>query len=434
MNVTLNLGGSGEGFGIVQLGGHDYGSNSLGVWLSGNVRMGLSDTVSGDLSGVGVFDARLSPDDMKLAKEIHRRLCKAAEDGPVHEVRVVEPSAIYDVDCIRDGKLINKTAKMYELPEELFNLMHRFNSSMTQYLPDARTVVKLDVRVARVERAAERFRVSIEFRNGGPNAISFRRPDDLEPDQGDRLNVQGSLAGGSVFWETNLAGATPVDASDISGKKITTPGGRVVTYVTVAPYSSLVFEFDVLPKLKIPHGLYSFNLVAALDASAPDVAPSLGFVDFHSDYQHPCRVTFDRDYPSTPEEWKDFESRKAKEVSALPTGAMVAESGYYRMVSVFGPRSQFVTRLEAGKAAPRLDANNWDTWEWEADLARSTICKPADACTREGIWVLRKMADYVPKATDETHESYTRRVRTGDSFPSLNVPGTSKLYWEWLGV
>jgi hypothetical protein len=42
--------------------------------------------------------------------------------------------------------------------------------------------------------------------------------------------------------------------------------------------------------------------------------------------------------------------------------------------------------------------------------------------------------EYVPKPTDETITSYTRRVRMGEAFPALNVADASKLYWEWLGA
>ncbi|SAL84238.1 hypothetical protein AWB74_06870 [Caballeronia arvi] len=85
----LNVGGSGEGFGITRLGGHQHGSNSLGVWLSGAIRLGLSDTVSFEnYHGVGVVDAKLSRDELIDAKEIHRQLCAASINGPVHEVPV----------------------------------------------------------------------------------------------------------------------------------------------------------------------------------------------------------------------------------------------------------------------------------------------------------------------------------------------------------
>src|ERR1700761_8789191 len=71
---VLNRGGTGEGFGIIEMGGHNFGSNSIGVWLSGTVRIALMDTISDDLSGIGIFDARLSSDELKQAKDIHNQL------------------------------------------------------------------------------------------------------------------------------------------------------------------------------------------------------------------------------------------------------------------------------------------------------------------------------------------------------------------------
>ncbi|KAK42974.1 hypothetical protein BG58_37135 [Caballeronia jiangsuensis] len=173
-----------------------------------------------------------------------------------------------------------------------------------------------------------------------------------------------------------------------------------------------------------------------MDASAPDVAPSLGYVDFHSDYKSPYRIPFDHDFPSTPEEWKDFETRKAKEVSFLTPGATVAESGYYRAASIAGTRDQFVRKFEQGTAAPDLDFQRWDRWEWEADLARATVCKPGDTCPREGRWILRAKDYSYGSKGDLTYPQYQQRFRMGEPVPARDLANVdaSRLFWEWLSA
>lgn len=437
--TSINVRSSGEGFGVSRLGGHDYGTNTLGVWLDGQIRIALSDTVNrGNVSGIGIFDAQLSRDDLEQAKEIHKKLCVATKSGPFHEVPAVEPATVYDVDCNEGtGEIASYTGKTYQLPADLFSEVDRFYLKIRDgYLKDAYSTVRLDAQVAKVERQKNGFVIAVQFSNKGKYPIEFPRPDYLNSLQGDRLEVQGSSKNQEVLWKINLAGVPLANEADVAGKAITTADGKQVRYVALAPYSSIVFKFHVLPRMKIPHGAYSFILFAALDASAPDVAPSLGFVNFHSDYNDPHSVTIDRDYPSTPQEWKDFETRKAKEVSFLMPGATVAESGYYRAASIAGPRDQFVKKFEQGTAAPDLDFQRWDRWEWEADLARATICKPGDACPREGLWILRAKDYSYGSKGDITYPEYQQRFRMGEQIPARDLANVdaSRLFWEWLSA
>ncbi|KVZ71176.1 hypothetical protein WL19_18315 [Burkholderia ubonensis] len=71
----------------------------------------MGDTIDNmDFHGVGVFDGKLSPDDLKLAREIHRQLCEVVEAGiksdvppsPTRETLINEPIADDSAHTARD--------------------------------------------------------------------------------------------------------------------------------------------------------------------------------------------------------------------------------------------------------------------------------------------------------------------------------------------
>jgi hypothetical protein len=430
---ALNLGGTGEGFGLIIWGDHDHGSNNIGIWLSGNARLGRSHTISSDFNGAGILDARLSPDDLEQAKEVHRQLCIAVANGPANEVNYMGNFSAYDVDCILNEKLVNHSGSTSDLPKVTFNLLHDYMRKVTEsYLDEARNVVKLEARVSDVKRQSNQFLITLEFVNKGDFPIVFPRPDYLTPFQGDQLTVEGVDQDKTINWKINLAGARLANEMDVPVLTSKTATGEDIKDIQVMPRSSTKLAFVVIPDIKIPQGQYTFNVVVFMSASAPDVAPSLGYIDFHSDYRNPAKITFDRDYPSTPEEWKDYESRKAKEISALRPGATIAEDGYYRATGYLGARNAYVQAFKADSTAPALD-KDLDVWKWEADLARSTRCEMGQACPREGDWILRSKGAY--REPDQTHAQYRRMTRTGDVLPAVTVSGISDtaLYWEWLG-
>ncbi|MDR5763886.1 MULTISPECIES: hypothetical protein [unclassified Caballeronia] len=393
--------------------------------MDGTVQIGLSDTIISDVVGIGVTRTQISRDDLLEARNLHTELCLGAKKNLNPNAILTEPGTQFTVRCVEDGKEIAYTGRTEQLTDELSQRLHSFSARMQQNFDrDSRALVKLDARVEGIEKKDNGLLVSVTFINSGQFPLKMKTPDQWDPSGGwsTQLTVGGSDIEKNHGWSVDLVGVPIINKAEYPEE-----------FVTIAAPGRASFKFLVVPTQKINRGIYLMNLMVGTSITADEAIARRGKVLFHSDYKNPYRITFDRDYPSTPEEWKAFEARKAKQVSALPSGAMVADSGYYRMVSVFGPRSQFVTKLEAGKAAPKLDVNTWDKWEWEADLARATMCKPADACTRDGTWVLRRM-EYVPKPTDETIASYTRRVRMGEAFPTPNVAETSKLYWEWLGA
>ncbi|RDS78707.1 hypothetical protein DWU98_21530, partial [Dyella monticola] len=175
----LNVGGTGEGFGVYGLGGMNYGMNTVSVRLPGKLRIERFDTIEDmNLHGVGIFDARLSPEDRKLAHDIHRQLCEAVVAGPRSEVPRIDPPTLYAVECLRNGELLRYQGPTYQLPRELFDAaVDFFMRTRNAYLPESRALVRLDVEVLSVERLRSKFLVSIRLINSGHYPILMDTPD-----------------------------------------------------------------------------------------------------------------------------------------------------------------------------------------------------------------------------------------------------------------
>jgi hypothetical protein len=423
---SINLGGSGDGFGITRVGGHTYGSNSLGIWLSGSIRLGLSDTIDLDyFNGVGIVDGKLSRDDLHEAQEIHRQLCAAAQQGPVHEVPINEPATTYDVDCAVGGKTVNLEGKTYELPNSLFLTVENFYRKMrSKYAQEGYPIVKLDARVERLERKNNQLLVAVKFINSARFPVEIPRPDRWDARTGDRLDIVGTNTSTKVRWTVGLVDLALVSKFDTSKDAVIVPSG-----------GSVVFEYLASPDRKLTAGAYNFNLTIFTSVYAENIAPSLANVDFHSDYENPTKITLDRDYPSTPEEWKDYESRKAKTVSPVPPGASITESGYYRAASGFGT-SALLKSLKADEQAPDAPADiQFAKWHWVADLARAVTCAPGEACPRDGRWLLSSRGRYYGNP-DQTYPQHERHMRAGEVSPLVSVAHVNDrdLYWTWQGA
>ncbi|RDS78720.1 hypothetical protein DWU98_21450, partial [Dyella monticola] len=306
----LNVGGTGEGFGVYGLGGMNYGMNTVSAWLSGKLRIGRFDTSEDmNLHGVGIFDARLSPDDLKLAHDIHRQLCEAVEAGPRDELPRIDPPRLYDVDCLRQGKHVHYQGPIYQLPSALADtLVDFFWRTRSAYLRESRTVVRLDAEVVNVERLRSKFLVSIRLINSGYYPIMMDTPDKWSTVMGYQLDFGGGKVDDkAAVWGASLAGLPLVNQSEF-------PDGKVV----VPARGSVVFKFLTLPDEKFTRGTYMFNVVVNASVHAPDVSPSMGRVNFHSDTGKRIPITFDRDWPSTSEELEEYEARQREQMSLQP--------------------------------------------------------------------------------------------------------------------
>lgn len=438
---NLDIGGSGEGFGIIGLGGHGYGMNTVSVWLSGNIRVTMGDTIDNmDFHGVGVFDGKLSPDDLKLAREIHRQLCEVVEAGIKSDVPPSPTSGQYSVDCLRDGKLERHHGITSQLPEMLIkNISSLYVRGRNEYLTESRTVVRLDAEVVNVKRENGRFLVSIRFVNGGQYPVRMDTPDKWSKVMGYQLDFGGKNEDGTSKWGASLAGLPLVNQSEFPEGKVDIPAKGSVT-----------FRFLTLPDEKFKRGTYKFNVVVNATATAREVAPSLGRVDFHSDTSRRVPITLDRDWPSTPKELEEFEAMQRAKLSSQPVypGATFAEDGYYRAVSGSTQRSRFVKEFRAGELAPDMAGvvdergeaihGRHSGWFWEADLNAAVRSRPGESCPRSGRWFARVESPlYVWPPTYEDGLNEVIRCKQGELLPAsrrANEWALEQVRWDWIGV
>ncbi|CAB3771507.1 hypothetical protein LMG29542_06622 [Paraburkholderia humisilvae] len=217
-----------------------------------------------------------------------------------------------------------------------------------------------------------------------------------------------------------------------------------------------------MPDAKVPRGTYRLNVFVVTNARAPDVIPSLGYVDFHSDRSKPATVTFDHDYPSTPGERENYEAQKREAMSSQPVypGEQFAETGRYRLVPNAVQRSRFLQRFSAGELALGMadlakfvgTANIEDErgqkirvidegygWVWEADslpdvFAPDIRCDPGEPCPRSGCWFARVKSNITFFTYDDSLDEVIQ-CRAGQIMPtSRKFPACDRLRWEWIGA
>jgi len=423
--IALKQEDSVGGFSISSMGGGIFGTTGIGIQMDGKVRIGLSDTLTqDDISGVGSFINQVSPDDLQNAREIHRLLCE--NKGHKADLSKRSDYAIqYSATCFNGQQRTVVQGPLFDVSTEIYQPAFQFFRHVVDtYVRGSRADVKLDVVVDSVVRQKDRLLVSIKLVNSGEYPMDTRVPRKWDEPYG--LWIVCEAPEKDAKWTVQLSGLPLFNESEYPEETVTIPPRRSVTY-----------QFLIVPDKIMKMGTYRFNASVVMGISS-DKFPvsSMGTVDFHSDYKNPHRVIFDREYPSTPQEWKDFETRKAKEVSFLMPGATVAEPGYYRAASVAGTRDQFVRKLEQGAAAPDLDFQRWDRWEWEADPARATICKPGETCPREGRWILRAKDYSYGSKGDLIYPQHQRRFRMSEQVPTFDIANVdrSRLFWEWLSA
>ncbi|WP_322031213.1 hypothetical protein [Paraburkholderia sp. J76] len=423
------------------VGDHQYGGNGIGVWPStGKIRLAISNALSSTLNnhfdGVGLLETQLSPDDLKRAMDIRDQLCHAAEEKAPTDLRV-DPMINYSISCIQDGKLVDYQGRLAELPKKLaFIIDDFFKNSLKKYTPNGHPIVKFDATVADIQREKDEFIVSVKFINSGHFPVRMRTPDQWNKLGGDRLEISGFRVGGNGEWRTDLAGASIVNKGDYSVETIEQPMGDSGTFVTLPEGGTVTFKFLAVPGNKAPKGTYEFDALVFTTINVKGAFGVGGRVNFPSDRTKTARVNFDTDYPSTPNEWKDYEARQREKMSSqlVRPGEAVVEPGYYRSVSASGERGQFVVGLYRGEPTESLERKS-DRWLWDADLALKARCNPGEPCPREGRWVARTMASGL-RGTGSTHPETERYMLAGQIAPDLGGLGGYVPYhfWQWLGV
>jgi hypothetical protein len=421
MKEKVNVRQHGPAFSLSWPGHFEYGSRNFEVKDHLLTYM-IADTLDEDgIFGIGIFEVPTRELGEKNVEEVFTALC--ADNNQTGESTLVDQDALFATTCEKNGVSTQRGGSLHRLPPESYRLIGK---SANEWQTIAQQIgskqLKLDASVSSITPEKAGFKVSIDFINGGDTFVSFSTPDNWGGTKLDGRLGTGSDGDGNE-WRFPLTGIALTNAKEFPGNKVIIP-----------PRSRKTLSMIVTPREKAKAGTYDFvgNVFMTLEYELEGKKNTM-----RADYRLiPKRITIDRDYPSTPAEWKEYEERKAKEVSSLRPGANVAEAGFYRAVSVFGPRAPFLTALQPGTSAPMLNPNEWDQWEWEADLARPVKCAPGEACPREGRWTPR-VANYRDHAQgDLIYSAHERRFRVGDNFPAVDAGNDAarSLYWEWLGA
>ncbi|WP_322034066.1 hypothetical protein [Paraburkholderia sp. J76] len=347
--------------------------------------------------GVGLVEAQLSPGDFERAKEVHDELCKAAIAKPETDTET-DPEMTYSLRCMQDGKLVAYHGQLRDLTKKEWFLSGKFHQDMlANYADKGRSIVKFDVRVSDVHREKDKFAVTVAFVNSGQYPIQMSTPDNWDRLWGQRLDIGGFRAGGGGEWRADLAGQPIINKSDYPVETVTTMG-KSITTVRIPPGETVTYKFLAVPADKVPKGQYKFGAVVYASITVTGVNGAGGTVNFIDD-EESAPITFDNDFPSTPDEWKAYEARQRAKLSkhVSPPGNAVAEDGYYRLISETGQRSRWVYPFNKG-AQTHQSERIYDSkgepfplrpqpvWQWEADLARSTLCSPGEPCPRDARW------------------------------------------------
>ncbi|MEX3967357.1 hypothetical protein AB4Y42_34875 [Paraburkholderia sp. EG286B] len=427
-----------------------YGNNEISV--SGDVltvQIGDSDN-NRNISGVGIFQLKLSNKNLEDARQLAKLLC--SQKDPHSDVTL---PTLYGAKC--DGEM--RSSYINDFSRPVVNQIVQLVDSLTNAgVQNGRKLVKLDLSVVSIDREKDGFLVSARFSNSGEHPIKFKTPDRWNTRMGrdmDILGVNGYRVGSAGNDDDQLGLA-------LAGKLLVDPEQFPDGEVNLAPHSSVVVKMKTDSISKFSAGAYDLNIGAFMNIKVIGFQSSLLQVDFHSDYKNPTRITFDRDYPSTPQEREQWEAMHKAEMSWQPVkpGQTFAEDGLYRAVRTGnGHRGLLLKPFKAGEVAPtgrvtmpmqELPDVNIDgpvQWVWEAiaptpvkpwsfDMIADTVqfCEPGAECPRSGRWVRRIQSDdlYGRAPTRYDIASLVTR-RRGERMPEGDE-GTGRTDWEWVGA
>ncbi len=145
---------------------------------------------------------------------------------------------------------------------------------------------------------------------------------------GQRLDISGFRVGGDGEWRAELAGTPLLNKDEYPVETVTTMG-ESRTLVRIPAGESVTYKFLAIPTGKVPRGQYEFSALVYTSIYVAGVNGAGGKVNFGSDSKA-APITFDNDFPSTPDEWKAYEARQRAKLSehAIPPGNTLAEDGY----------------------------------------------------------------------------------------------------------
>ncbi|WP_232437299.1 hypothetical protein [Burkholderia ubonensis] len=418
-----------------------YGNNEVSV--SGDVlRVQIGDS-DGDrnISGVGIYEMKLNGENLESARQMAELLC-----SPKDAKSDVTLPDLYGVKCGEEMRSSYVTDFSRPVASKIFDLMNKLKYAGVQ---DGRKIVKLDVSLLSIDRAKDGFLVSVRFTNGGDYPIKFKTPDRWDSRIGrDSLGVSDTKSGMGAKFGLDLVGQSLVNPEQF-------PDGEV----NLAPHSAVVLKMKTNNVDKFSAGSYDLYAGAFMSMEVTGIQSSLLYVDFHSDYKTPTRVTFDRDYPSTPEEREQWEKMRRAEMSWQPVkpGETFAEDGLYRAVRTNASthRSLQLVLFKAGDVATTdnvkmlmasasgTELNGPVQWLWEGsaptpvkqwsfDMIEATrqFCKPDSECPRSGRWLARIHSGSFSGGLYRYDLAGIVTVRQGQTMPRRDDGAE----WEWLGV
>jgi hypothetical protein len=422
---------------------NSYGDNSISV-SDGVLTAEVGDSIlKKNINGAGVFEMKLLNQDLVDARKLAELLC-----SPEDSAGSVPTTDLYTAKCddkVRSGHVKNFSRSVVVQISQLVESLR--NSAIRE----GRRVVKLDVLLNSIDRVEGGFLVSVRFYNSGEYAIKFGTPDKWDGGTGrDMLGVSSVRKPQFAF---GLAGETLENSNEFTNSE-----------VNLAPHSFVVFKIKTSSIDKFSAGTYDFNVGVFMNIEVVGLATNLSRVDFHSNNKEPTSITFDRDYPSTPQEREQWEATHRADMSSQPVkpGETFAEDGLYRAVTLLSGiryRSLQVRPFKAGEVASTenvqmpmengngLNINGPVQWEWEAiaptpvkqwsfDIIDDTrqFCAAGSICPRSGRWVPRIYSESGFRQSEYRHDlSSLVTLQRGQPMPSIKDSG-NRADWEWVGA
>ncbi|WP_248295136.1 hypothetical protein [Paraburkholderia sp. UYCP14C] len=426
-----------------------YGNNEISVAEDVlTVQIGDSDDLR-YMSGVGIFELKLLNQNLEDARKLAELLCSPKD--PASDVPILD---LYIARC--NGETRSSFVKDFsrDVERKIHALMSKLKEAAIR---DGRKLVKLDLALVSVDRDKDGFVVSFRFINGGDYPIKFKTPDKWDTRMGkymDILGVNGYRLGDSDQDQFGLA---------LAGTNLVDPAQFPDGEVNLPAHSDVVIKMKTSSVSKFAAGTYDLNIGAFMNMEVVGIQSSLVRVDFNSNHKNPTRVTFDRDYPWTPEEREQWEVTQRARMSYFPVkpGETFAEEGLYRAVTLISGvryRSLQVKRFKVGDVAARdkvkmlmengngINISGPVQWEWQATAPTSVkqysfdiiddtrqFCTPGSICPRSGRWVARVDVGSDFRYPEYQHDlSSLVRRRRGQPMPSIRAE-SDRADWEWVG-
>jgi len=425
-----------------------YGNNEIAV--SGDVmtvQIGDSDS-NRNISGVGIYQLKLLNQNLEDARQLANLLCSPKDPNRAGMVPI-----LYGAKCGGEMRYGYISDFSHPVSSQIAQLVDSLTNAGFQ---DGRKLVKLDLSLVSIDREKDGFLVSFRFINGGDYEIQFKSPDRWNTRMGrdmDILAVNGYRVGspGNDGDQLGLA---------LAAQPLADPTQFHDGEINLAPHSVVVVKIKTAHIKKFTAGTYDLNIGAFMNIKVVGKQSSLLRVDFHSDYKNPTRITFDRDYPSTPEEREQWEAYQRTKMSYFPVkpGQTFPEDGLYRAVHMSGGIPIHSLQLKPFKAGDVATTDNvkmlteyasgtefdgpvrW-LWagsaptpvkQWSLDVIDGTQqrCEAGDVCPRSGRWLARvHSGDW--KYRYDLAGIVTRK--RGERMPDAD-DDSRHCGWEWLGV